>query len=245
MGEEEREEELKEWVQEMLDKGHDPIEIRDSLEDSGLDPGAVDRAQQTSDAERAGSESIPEQNVDNSQDAGSAQVSGEDFERGSAESNEGDESEQSDAKPDEDPYFNRRLAAAIISAVFLVSAVIAAAAMGPYDIPPEQGGGNQTKSRATAQGASEPSATSGLDGEPEGLQINISESGVQPTNPSTEMETVSFVNKLGRPVKVYFSPTEESQSISPSRYIEANASKVRYFTVATPDGSNVTGSLQN
>lgn len=240
----EEEGELEEWVQEMLSEGHDPDDIRDSLEDADLDPGAVGRAQQASAIEQPETENKADQDVDGSQSTDHTQVSGENPGTDNAEDDRSDE-EQADAKPGEASRLGRRQVAATVTGVVLVSLLVAAAATDLYKIPLGQaGGGEEARSQAAAPEPTAPGEKTGLGGDPRGLQVNISESGVQPINPSTDMETVSFVNKLGRPVTVYISPVGTSQRISPGRHIEASTSNISYFTVANPDGSNITGSLR-
>lgn len=241
------EEELENWVREMLEEGHEPKKIKDSLRDAGLDPGAVDRAQKTNkqtetennsghDSEaaqetRPGPESQSVSNTDNEQN------------RDKPEPHTQKQKKQEERKSSSS-YLDRRTATIVVGITALVLVSVAFVVVAPSDVLTEQSSAEKPDPRTTEPVSADGTDASGLSAEPEGLRVNISQSGVQPVNPSTDLTTISFVNKVDQPVEVYLSPGDRSKRISPRRHIQANTSSVNYFTVAMPDGYNVTGSLQ-
>jgi hypothetical protein len=243
------EEELKKWVREMLEEGHEPKKIKDSLRDAGLDPGAVDRAQktnkQTETENNSGNDSEAAQETRPSPESQS--VSNTDNEENSDKPEphtQKQKQEEAGRGKSSSSYLDRRTATIVAGITALVLVSVAFVVMAPSDVLTDQSSAEKPNPRTTEPVGADGTDASGLSAEPEGLRVNISQSGVQPVNPSTDLTTISFVNKLDQPVEVYLSPGDRSKRISPRRHIQANTSSVNYFTVTMPDGYNVTGSLQ-
>jgi len=236
-----KEEELEEWVREMLEEGHEPGEIKDSLRNAGLDPRAVERAQEKN------KQTGPENN--SSGDPDTAQETEGESEFGGVSDAADEENEikiSSDTQTQEEKsswYLNRQTAVAA-GGIALILVSVAAMVVVPDDILTDQSSAEKPNQRTTESGNAGGANASGLSGKPEGLRVNISGGGVQPVNPSTDLEAVSFVNMLDQPVDVYLSPGGRYELISPRRHIRADASSVNYFTVAMPEGNNVTGFIE-
>jgi hypothetical protein len=236
-----KEEELEEWVREMLEEGHEPGEIKDSLRNAGLDPRAVERAQEKN--KQTGAENNSSGDPDTAQETeGESEFGG--VSDTADEEGEPKPSPHTQTQEEKSSWYLNQQTAVAAGGIALILVSVAAMVVVPDDILTDQSSAKKPSTRTTEPVNAGGTDASGLSGKPVGLRVNISRGGVQPVNPSTDLETVSFVNMLDQPVDVYLSPGGRYELISPRRHIRADASSFNYFTVAMPEGNNVTGSIR-